>query len=90
MERLLVVIFMLKIFSTGFVCSEYQHDHLKLLSEVKNGHNLMEEFVDKIDTYDTLCQKHSKIYLEERNNFTGWAFRSNYLQTSYEPYTIYI
>ena len=79
MERLLALIFVIKVFSTGFVSCEYLHDHLKLLSEVENGHNLMEQFVDKIDTYDTLCQMHSKIYLEERNNFTGWAFRSNHL-----------
>jgi len=74
MERLLVVIFILQVFSADHVLSEYQLDRLKLLSEVENGHNLMEHFAEKFDT-DTLCQKHSKIYLDERNNLTGWAFR---------------
>ena len=44
MERLLVVIFILQVFTADHVFSEYQLDHLKLLSEVENGHNLMEHF----------------------------------------------
>ena len=80
MERLFVVIFILQACFAEHSLSEFQYEHLKLLSEVKNGHNLLEHFAEKTEAL-SLCEKHSNIYIQERNNFTGWAFRSKYLLT---------
>ena len=41
---------------------------------------LISDRLGGVTPYDdmNLCQKHSQLYLEERNSLTGWAYRSNF------------
>ena len=66
---------MLQFFSPE-VFSEIQiGDVLNLLTKIQNGYSFTNQFEPNSNDL-TLCQKHSKIYLNERNNLTGWALRS--------------
>ena len=76
MARLFVVFLLFQIFAPDNVFSENQiGDLLKLLSKIQNGYSFDNYLEPNLNDL-TLCQKHSQIYLEERNNLTGWAFRS--------------
>ena len=76
MARLFVLLLLLQIFAPdNFFCENINGDLLNLLTEVQNGHSFKNQF-EPISNDLTLCQKHSQIYLDERNNLTGWAFRS--------------
>ena len=53
-------------------------ESLKSLEIQSSTDKLMEFIAQKPYDEMNLCQKHSQLYLEERNSLTGWAFRSNF------------
>ena len=76
MASLFVVFLLFQIFAPDNVFSENQiEDLLNLLNKVQDGYSFKNEYEPNWNDL-TLCQKHSKIYIDERNNLTGWAFRS--------------
>ena len=46
--------------------------------EIHSADKLLEFIAQTPYDEMNLCQKHSQLYLEERNSLTGWAFRSKY------------
>ena len=46
--------------------------------EIYSTDKLMEFIAQTPYDEMNLCQKHSQLYLEERNSLTGWAYRSNF------------
>ena len=76
MASLFVVFLLFQIFAPDNVFSENQiADLLNLLTKIQNGYSFNNQ-LDPNSNDMTLCKNHSQIYLDERNNLTGWAFRS--------------
>ena len=78
MAKIITAIFLLLGINIHTISCYNNLEKTKLLAEISNGDNLMEYIVQNSE-YMNLCQKHSQIYLDERGNLTGWAFRSNIL-----------
>ena len=76
MTNSLVLLFLVCYINCAFGYKNLQS--LKSL-EIQNTDKLM-EFIAQT-SYDemNLCQKHSRLYLEERKSLTGWAYRSNFI-----------
>ena len=75
MARVIVVLLLLQSFSSDVFGEIQIGDILTFLNEIQNGYSFSNQFEQNPEDL-TLCQKHSHIYLNERNNLTGWALRS--------------
>ena len=76
MAKIITAIFLFLGINFHIVSCYNNLEKIKLFAEISNGDNLMEYIVQNSEEIN-LCQKHAQIYLEERGNLTGWAFRSN-------------
>ena len=76
MAKIITAIFLFLGINFHIVSCYNNLEKIKLLAEISNADNLMES-IDQNSGEMSLCQKHSQIYLDERGNLTGWAFRSN-------------